>query len=138
VKRWIALLAKVRFGDILFICGDSYANVMLPNATVIACNPGLVVVVASLDSAANAANDFDFSFLLGGFLRFLRGFLLRLRRLVKKIETLGVLSFRRSDGSSRFICREDILAMLAKGDDGARGHRRAVRVTLLLLTSHDG
>ena len=103
VEYWIALLAHVRLGYILIVDADSNADVMLPNATFIACNPRLVVIITSLDSTANAANDFDLFFLLGGLLGFLRGFLLWLRGLVKEIETLRVLSFRRPDGSSGFI-----------------------------------
>lgn len=118
MPRWIALLAHVCFGDILVIRGDSNAHIMLPHATVVACNPSVIVVVPGLDSTANAANDFDLCFLLGRLLRLLRRFLLGLGRLVKEIETLRVLSFRRSDGSPRFIYREGMLAILSKGDGG--------------------
>jgi hypothetical protein len=109
---------------------------VLPNATIIARNPSVIVVVASLDGTANATNDFDLCFFLGGFLRFLRSFFLGLGWLVKEIETLRMLSFCRSDGSSRFICRERMSAIFSKVDGRRLLSGTAVRGTLLLLTSH--
>jgi hypothetical protein len=107
VKKWfveyrIALLAHVCLGHIIFIDGDSNTDIVLPDATLITCNPWLVVVVTSLNSTTNAADDFNF-FFHGSLLRSFGGLLLRLGRLVEEIEALRMLSFRRSDGSSRFI-----------------------------------
>jgi len=78
---------------------------MLPNAALVARNPWLVVVVAGLNSATNATNDFNLFFLRSSLLRLLCGFLFGFGRLVEEVETLRVLALRSADGPSGFIWR---------------------------------
>lgn len=99
------MLAHVRLWDVVFEDRDSNANVMLPNAALVARNPWLVVVVAGLNSTTNATNDFDLFFLRSSLLGPLCGLLFGFGRLVKEVETLRVLALCGADGPSGFIWR---------------------------------
>lgn len=105
VECRITLLAHVRLWDVVLEDWNSNANVMLPNAALVARNPGLVVIVTSLNSTTNATNDFDLFFLRSSLLRPLCGLLLGFGRLVEEVETLRVLALRGADGPSGFIWR---------------------------------
>jgi hypothetical protein len=105
VECRITLLAHVRLWDVVLEDWNSNANVMLPDAALVARNPWLVVVVTCLNSTTNATNDFDLFFLRSSLLRLLCGFLFGFGRLVEEVETLRVLALRSADGPSGFIWR---------------------------------